>query len=324
MATNSPKSFKLNTYYKFDALTKSFEVDSLTLIQQNNLRQITLFCDDKESTQQNNLCSLIGSFSEAVILIKNKKEHKIIWQAYIHAQKLNNFVNNKIRESQFDYIIWPKNHHKVPKLIVFDMDSTFIQIEVIDELARVHNVGEEVSKVTESAMRGELDFSESLITRVACLKDLNSKTIEQIANKLPLSFGVNKLVEWAHLNDIKIAIVSGGFTPFVEKLKEKMGLYRVKANNLEIANNKLTGKVLGKIVDAQSKADFINLLKKELNLESNEIMAIGDGANDLVMMQETGFSLAYKAKPAVDEKAKGRMKSTNLDHLISVFTNQIE
>ena len=242
----------------------------------------------------------------------------LVLDLYLDKLALAGVLDNVIRPSGFDYQIWPNSQHK-PELLVFDMDSTFIQIEVIDELARQHGVGESVSQVTEAAMRGELDFSESLISRVACLEGLSESVIHSISENLPLSEGVASLVDCCHQAGIKIAIVSGGFTPFVSHLKESMGLFKVKANNLEIENGKLTGKVSGGIVDAQAKAHFVTSLASELGLPESKVMAIGDGANDLQMMKVSGYSLAYRAKPAVQAQAGGIMNKTSLNHLAEIF-----
>jgi phosphoserine phosphatase len=237
---------------------------------------------------------------------------------FVEPNELNRLLENYIKPNQYDFIVWPTQLNK-PELIVFDMDSTFIEIEVIDELARRHGVGESVAKVTEAAMQGQLDFSESLISRVACLEGLSAQAIESVCQSLPLSKGVEPLVESCHNNQIKIAIVSGGFTPFVSYLKNQMNLYRVKANNLDLQKGRLTGKLEGAIVDAKAKANFVKELASELGLGRDQVMAIGDGANDLEMMKESGFSLAYRAKPAVQAQAKGRMNHTQLDDLIAVF-----
>lgn len=241
-----------------------------------------------------------------------------IADVFVSKDWLDSFKSMVVEPSPFDFLIWPASD-ETPKLLVFDMDSTFIEIEVIDELARLHGVGTQVAKVTEAAMRGELDFAKSLVSRVACLKGLSESSIDDICHRLPLSSGVQALIEVCHQRNVKIAIVSGGFTPFVGFLKEAMGLYKVKANCLEIKDGLLTGKVLGDIVDAQAKADFILELNEELGIKTEQFMTIGDGANDLVMMRETGFSLAYRAKPAVQKQAKGRMNSTHLNHLADIF-----
>ena len=224
-----------------------------------------------------------------------------------------------LKSTSFDFLLWPEQSIEPPRLMLFDMDSTFIQIEVIDQLAIKHNVGEEVSQVTEAAMRGELDFSESLIARVACLDGLGQSAIDEIAASLPLSPGVDKLVDAAKSEKCQVAIVSGGFTPFVEKLKQEMGLYAVKANHLQIENGELTGKVEGRIVDAQVKAEYLQELCELLSIDRKQSMAIGDGANDLQMMNQAGFNLAYKAKPKVQQLANGRINQTSLASLIDVF-----
>ena len=266
----------------------------------------------------------LNSYEQSINLSKRKSLSCIVWEV-IAEQPIVEAILSEIKAcnndllANLDYILWPNAQIEPPKLLVFDMDSTFIQIEVIDELAKRHGVGDKVSAVTESAMRGELDFSESLISRVACLKGLDDSTIDDIASSLPLSEGVALLVEKCEQKETKVAIVSGGFTPFVSKLKESMAIYRVKANDLEVKNAMLTGRVLGQIVDAKAKATFVNQLMSELNLKPEQVMAIGDGANDLMMMNETGFNLAYRAKPAVQAQAKGRMNITHLNNLIQVF-----
>lgn len=272
-----------------------------------------------EEAEQLVFTTLLSRLDKPVYFIKKETSNLVCWEVFASCSELENWLVDYVNASSFDFLVWPEKHLNPPKLFVFDMDSTFIQIEVIDELARQHGVGESVSKVTEAAMRGELDFSESLISRVACLAGLAESTIDKIGASLPLSSGVAHLVEQCHIKDVKVAIVSGGFTPFVQRLKESMGLFEVRANNLEIDNEKLTGKVLGQIVDAQIKADFVNQLREKLNITKNDILTIGDGANDLLMMNESGFSLAYRAKPAVQAKAKGRMNITTLDDLCCVF-----
>ncbi len=289
-------------------------------IDYSGLSKLSLFKYSLNGDSELNEKMLVDLFEgvNVDIFVREKIDNKlIVLELYSVDKTLKYLVEGKINETKYDYILWPAEYLESPKLLVFDMDSTFIKIEVIDELAKRHGVGESVSKVTEAAMRGELDFSESLISRVECLKGLKESNIDEICKSLPLSSGVQELVD--NSKTINIAIVSGGFTPFVEYLKTSMSLYKVKANNLEIRDGLLTGKVLGKIVDASEKAVFIKDLQQELGLSKNSIMAIGDGANDLLMMEEAGFSLAYRAKPAVQDKAKGRMNNTNLNHLLTVF-----
>ncbi|MDH5432482.1 MAG: phosphoserine phosphatase SerB [Gammaproteobacteria bacterium] len=285
-------------------------------INKNN--KLCLLSTDSLIVQVQSFIDLISGFEKELYFCLLKNGDNLAWQLYASYQDL---IDLKIRvlESKFDYLLWPENCDDNPKLIVFDMDSTFIQIEVIDEIAKKHGVGKKVAAVTEQAMRGELDFSESLIARVACLKGLDVCALDEISQSLPLSPGIENLVEIAHQKECKIAIVSGGFMPFVNKLKQEMGLYEVKANNLLIEEGQLTGDVELPIVDAQSKANFLKQLSKKLSLKAEQIMAVGDGANDLKMMSEAGFSLAYRAKPAVEKAANGRLNQCDFDHLTMVF-----
>lgn len=289
----------------------------------SGLSKLSLFktkeANNSVNADQQAFVRLLSFICEPAYFIKKETQNLLCWEVYANETALRKWLIEQIEASSFDFLCWPKEHLESPKLLVFDMDSTFIQIEVIDELARQHGVGESVSQVTEAAMRGELDFSESLISRVACLQGLEESTIDNIADNLPLSPGVARLVEQSQTKNIKIVIVSGGFTPFVQRLKESMGLFEVKANNLEIEQGELTGKVSGLIVNAQVKAEFVNELRERLNINKNDILTIGDGANDLQMMKESGFSLAYRAKPAVQAQAKGRMNQTHLDDLLCVF-----
>jgi len=293
------------------------------LIPFTGLRKLSLFKKESRSADLNNaekkFISLLSSIEEPVYFTKKIVDGLLLWEVITDSNTINFWLKQRVETSDFDFILWPNKYFESPKLLVFDMDSTFIQIEVIDELARRHGVGDSVSKVTEAAMRGELDFAESLVSRVACLHGLDSSTIEDVANNLPLSEGVEKLVKQSRKHQVKTTIVSGGFTPFVSHLKNELDLFEVKANDLEVVDGVLSGKVLGNIVDAEAKARFVNELKDKLRIHKNEILTIGDGANDLLMMQESGFNLAYRAKPTVQQQAKGRMNWTFLNHLISVF-----
>lgn len=307
-----------NQFYCYKSGTVNSNNDEIDF---SGLTKLSLFKKSSShdfNVDESEIINLFDSINTDFVFRKTFEDELLLWELYSDEVELKKLIQSKIKLIHYDYVLWPKEHLKSPKLLVFDMDSTFIKIEVIDELAKRHGVGELVSKVTESAMRGELDFSESLISRVLCLKGLKESNINSICQSLPLSSGVEELVEKS--NNIEVAIVSGGFTPFVEFLQKTMSLYKVKANNLEIKDEELTGKVLGKIVDANEKALFIRQLQKELGLTKNDIMAIGDGANDLLMMEESGFSLAYRAKPAVQAKAKGIMNITDLNHLLNIFS----
>ena len=189
-------------------------------------------------------------------------------------------------------------------LVISDMDSTFIAIECIDEIADFANIKPQISAITESTMRGEIDFETSLKQRVSLLANLDTSALERVYNeRLKLNPGAAELVKGLHSKSIPFALVSGGFTYFTEKLKTKYALDYTKANTLEVVDNKLSGKILGEIVGAQTKADYLDELCQTLNIKSEQTIAMGDGANDLLMMGKAGLSVGYCAKPIVQEKA---------------------
>uniref|UniRef100_A0A8W7PRG6 Phosphoserine phosphatase n=2 Tax=cellular organisms TaxID=131567 RepID=A0A8W7PRG6_ANOCL len=179
-------------------------------------------------------------------------------------------------------------HLRTPGLLVMDMDSTAIQIECIDEIAKLAGVGEQVAEVTERAMRGELDFTASLRQRVGTLKGADANILKQVRDELPLMPGLTSLVGKLQALDWHVAIASGGFTYYAEYLRDKLKLVAVAANELEIRDGKLTGEVLGPVVDAQHKADVLVKLAEKLGIPPQQTVAIGDGANDLKMMQVAG------------------------------------
>ncbi|MUH71290.1 phosphoserine phosphatase SerB [Psychrosphaera haliotis] len=203
-----------------------------------------------------------------------------------------------------------------PGLLVMDMDSTAIQIECIDEIAKLAGVGEQVAAVTASAMRGELDFAESLHARVATLKGAPQSVITDVASKLPLMPGLELLVSCLKQHHWKIAIVSGGFTAMTEALKEQLGLDITLANNLDIKDAKLSGTVSGKVIDAQAKADAVLNLSKQFNIPMSQTIAMGDGANDLKMMAVASLGVAFHAKPLVCEQADVSVRQGGLDQLL--------
>lgn len=207
------------------------------------------------------------------------------------------------------------------KLLAMDMDSTLINIECIDEIAAFGGVKEQVASITEAAMRGEIkDFSESLIRRVAFLKGLSTEVLQSVyEQKLRLNPGAEQLVKTAQQAGLKVLLVSGGFTFFTEKLKALLGLDAAHANVLESSEGLLTGRVNGRILDAQGKADTLSTLAQELNAKPEQIIAIGDGANDLKMLGLAGYSVAYRAKPVVQAQAKYALNYSALDGVLNWF-----
>lgn len=207
-------------------------------------------------------------------------------------------------------------YRRCRRLICFDMDSTLIETEVIDELAERAGVGEKVRAITERAMRGEIDFKESFTERVALLKGLDESVMKEIAESLPITEGVERLMRVLKRAGYKIAILSGGFTYFGNYLKHKFGIDYVYANELEIVDGKLTGHYVGDIVDGQRKAELLKLLAQVENVDIAQTIAVGDGANDLPMITVAGLGIAFHAKPKVKQTARQSISTIGIDGVL--------
>lgn len=212
---------------------------------------------------------------------------------------------------------------KTPGLLVMDMDSTAIGIECIDEIAKLAGCGQKVAEITEQAMRGELDFSQSLRQRVAELAGTDVTVLQQVLDKMPIMSGLELMVRTLQSHGWQIAIASGGFTFFANELKRRFNLTAVFANELEIVQGKLTGKVTGPIVDARFKAHTLQKLASHYDIVPEQTVAIGDGANDLLMLKAAGLGIAYRAKPKVNAKSAMSIRYADMTGLLCILMASI-
>lgn len=215
-------------------------------------------------------------------------------------------------------IAWQRDtvYRRMRRLVAFDMDSTLIRHEVIDELAREAGVGEQVAKITDAAMHGQIDFDESLTRRVSLLKGLDQSVLQKIANRLELTEGAQVLVDALKRFGFKTAVLSGGFLYFGQMLQKKLGIDYIHANDLEIVDGKLTGRVKGKIVNAQGKVEMLNQICAKENISLQQAVAVGDGANDLPMLAAAGLGIAFHAKPVVAASAQYKISRLGLDGIL--------
>lgn len=214
-------------------------------------------------------------------------------------------------------------HLKTPGLLVMDMDSTAIDIECIDEIAQLAGCGAQVAEVTERAMRGELDFAASLRQRVATLKDADANILKTVRDQLPLMPGLTSLVQKLQALGWQVAIASGGFTWFAEYLRDTLQLTAAVANQLEIRDGKLTGELLGDIVDAQYKADTLRQLATRYAISPLQTVAVGDGANDLPMIKASALGIAYHAKPKVNQQSECIIRHADLMGVFCILSGSL-
>lgn len=235
----------------------------------------------------------------------------------------NEAIGSYCREQSLDYAFVPDelNLDQVG-LVVMDMDSTLISIECIDEIADMYGLKPQVAEITESAMRGEIEFAESLRRRVALLNGLDENALQRVYDeRLRLNPGAEYMLGELKKHGIRTLLVSGGFTFFTDRLKNRLGLDYAYSNTLEIIDGKLTGKVLGNILDAQGKADSLIRIREELGLIKEQVIAVGDGANDLKMMAVAGAGVAYHAKPVVQTQATFALNHSGLEGVVHLLRN---
>ena len=307
---------------QFDKAQQTFALnDTAQAAADTNLSdaiELVVFADIKIATLVNllNECeiSLVGL--HAVNQRNNATSYRFSVEVIDIKQARNRLSSFNITEKIESALLVKAPTLATPGLLVMDMDSTTIKIECIDEIAALAGVGEEVAAVTELAMQGELDFSQSLHQRVAKLQHSSEDILAQVAHNIPLMEGLETLVTALKKHQWRVAIASGGFTYFADHLKNMLSLDAAVANVLEIQNNKLTGKVLGAVIDAQAKADCLLQLKNDFAIAPSQTVAMGDGANDLVMMAAAHLGVAFHAKPLVLAQADACITKSGLDCLL--------
>jgi len=234
-----------------------------------------------------------------------------------HFPDLRKEISEAAKKIQMDIVAQPEHlFKKRKKVIVFDMDSTIVDGEIIDEMAKAAGVGKKVAAITQKGMRGEIDFSKSLRTRVSLLKGLRIKSLESIAKTIQLTKGSEELIAALKEMGFKVALISGGFTYFTNILKERLGFDYAFGNELEIRNGKLTGRVKGKIIDARSKAEVMDEICESEGITRDEVVAVGDGSNDRIMLANAGLGIAFNAKEILKKVADGAITR---DHMKGVL-----
>lgn len=222
-----------------------------------------------------------------------------------------------MREGSFDVALQREGlYRRAKRMVVMDMDSTLIRIEVIDELARAHGVYEQVSRITERAMQGEMDYDESLRQRVALLAGMDASVLRQLAANLPLTEGAETLIRVLKRLGYRTAVISGGFSVAAEALKARLGIDHAYSNVLEERDGKLTGRTVGAIVNARRKAELLEQLAKAEGILLDQVIAVGDGANDLLMLERAGLGIAFRAKPRLREAADTSISAGGLDSIL--------
>ncbi len=234
-------------------------------------------------------------------------------------EEVKRVLKEEVESEGLDIVMRPYSLSTSRRLIVFDMDSTLIDAEIIDELAKAAGVEAKVKELTRKAMNGELSFKEALKQRVKLLKGLPVEVLERIYREIRLTEGAKELIKSLKESGCKVALVSGGFTYFTDRLKEELGLDYAFGNELEIKDGKLTGRINGRIIDAEEKARIIEELARKEGISRENVVAVGDGANDRIMIENAGLGIAFNAKKALKEVADGMLSKEHLIGLASVL-----
>jgi phosphoserine phosphatase len=293
------KNLFVLTYFSTEVKTKVLAQLSRTLAEENvNIELIT---------------NLTGHYAHCVELTINTSSVK-------NLSRLKERIMSAAHELNIDLALQTAEaHRKSKRLIVFDMDSTLIDMEPINELAKRANVLKEVSRITEKAMRGEMDFEGALRQRVALLKGLTISDLEGIDQQLPLSEGVGELIAVVKKLGYKLAVVSGGFQFFADHLKDRLGLDYAFGNQLDIQGNSLTGRIKGEVIDDAQKARLLNWIADQEGILLDQTVAIGDGANDALMLGQAGLGIAYNAREALNRVAAGNIAHSRIKNILYIL-----
>jgi len=315
-------------------LTLNFRLFSEKEMKARNSKNLFILTYFGETHALAEISSILAEENANIQMISNLTRHcamcvelTIDVNGVKNLSRLKSRVIAKSHELNIDLALQKMEaYRKNKRLVFFDMDSTLVDMEIIDEMAQRAGVFREVSRITEKAMRGDIDFEESLTQRVALLKGLRVEELEKIREDIKLSEGAEDLVETLKRLGFKLGLVSGGFDYFSDFLKEKLGLDFSYANQLEIKNGALTGKVLGKIVDNTYKAKIVNMVSSEQGVLLDQTVAIGDGANDVLMLGQAGLGIAYNAKEKLERAANmslGRARLRNILYILGISEEEM-
>lgn len=273
------------------------------------------------STQQGDTIQSIAQLSGAEKIVAINANAIRLENVQCDTQILH-AIQEQCLTAQLDVHYGPQRQLGDFKLVAMDMDSTLITIECIDEIADMQGLKPQVAEITEAAMRGEIEFQESLIRRVGLLKGLEASALQRVYDqRLQLSLGAENMLKQLQQAGLKTLLVSGGFTFFTDRMKSRLNLDYTHANVLEIIDDKLTGKVIGTIVDADEKKRTVEKVCAELGVSPQQTIVMGDGANDLKMMGIAGLSVAFRAKPVVRAQANVALNFVGLDGILTILTN---
>ncbi len=325
------KSYELGINAKFTPVSIK-EYEEWVSSQGKNRYIITLLGEKLDAEQISAVTSVISDINlnidaikrltGRISLVKKEAYQRASIQLSVRGEiKDKSYVTAKLMEISHDLdvdIAFQEDNifRRNRRLVCFDMDSTLIQAEVIDKLAELAGVGDEVKAITESAMQGEIDFNESFKRRMSLLKGLSEEVLQEVAENLPITKGAHRLISTLKSYGFKTAILSGGFTYFGKYLQKELGIDYVHANQLEIKDGVLTGGYLGDIVDGNKKAEYLKEIAEKEGIDINQTIAVGDGANDLPMIDLAGLGIAFHAKPKVKENAQSSISSIGLDGVL--------